>query len=389
MNQTLRGHHDAALAHIDGGIRILSEMQTTQDGTTDPSNNPADPSSIETIPVSTFRMIFSRVDTQASVLTSRARIIDGHESSPSQSPIPDTFNSLEEARESLESVWTCSARNILSCSMYNGVPLPLTINSETATLVSTRLGCWNASFEQYLRTTYGKRGLEKVKAIDKMAINVLRIQSLVTEVLFSASRTAQPPNETSWDVFRFEYDAITNWAAEIIYATSGTQGERTPPTFTLDNGIIQPLFFVATKCRYRRARSRAIALLKDANRQEGLWSSVLTGRVAERVQEIEEYGLTEDQELVPDENRLENLNMRFEFEGPRRAWLGCSHKRNSLMYDMGEWISMYNTEASPLDMRRSMSASSIYGDDGSWYGGSERAQSCESNQEFAAKNEPF
>src|SRR4051812_38616658 len=196
MNKTLRGHHDAALAHIDGGIRILSEMQTTQDGTTDPSNTPNDFSSIETIPVSTFRMIFSRLDTQASVLTSRARIIDGHESGPSPSLIPDKFNSLEEARESLESVWTCSARNLLSCSMYNGVPLPLTINSETATLVSTRLEYWNTSFELYLRTNYGKRGLEKLKAIDKMAVNVLRIQSLVTEVLFSASRATQPPNET-------------------------------------------------------------------------------------------------------------------------------------------------------------------------------------------------
>ncbi|PQE24849.1 putative UPC2 Regulatory involved in control of sterol uptake protein [Rutstroemia sp. NJR-2017a BVV2] len=389
--ETLRGHHDAALAHIDGGIRILSEMQTTQDGTTGPSNIPADSSSIESIPVSTFRMIFSRVDIQASVLTSRARIIDGHESSPHPSPIPDTFNSLEEARESLESVWTCSARNLLSCSMYNGVPLPLTTNSETATLVSTRLEFWNTSFELYLRTTYGKRGLEKAKAIDKMAINVLRIQSLVTEVLFSASRATQQPDETSWDVFRFEYDAITNWAAEILYATSETQGERTPSTFTLDNGIIQPLFFVATKCRYRRTRSRAIALLKNANRQEGLWSSALTARVAERVRDIEEYGLAEEQELVPDTNRVQSLNMRFEFEGPegRRAWLGYSHRRNSLMYEMGEWISIYNTEASPLDMRRSMSAPSMYGDDRSWYGGSERAQSCESNQEFAANNEEF
>ncbi|KAM3078054.1 hypothetical protein ACMFMG_002645 [Clarireedia jacksonii] len=390
--ETLRGHHDAALAHIDGGIRILSEMQNTEGGITAPSNSPIHSSSVEALPLSTFRIIFSRLDTQASVLTSRARIIDGYESSLYPSPIPETFRSLKEARESLESVWACSARNLLSCSMYNGVPLPLTINSETAPLVLSRLESWNTAFELYLRMAYGKRGPDRVRDVDKKAVNVLRIQKLVTEVLFSASKAIQPANETSWDVFRFEYDAITNWAAEIVYANPETRGERNPSAiFTLDTGIIQPLFFVATKCRYRRTRSRAIALLKNSNRQEGLWHSVLTARVAERIQEIEEDGLSEEEDLVPGANRLWNLNIRFEFEGPdgRRAWLGYRYERSSFMYDGAEWISMYNTELSPLDMRRSMSGSSMYGDEGSWHGGSERAQSYESNQEFAVDKEDY
>lgn len=53
------------------------------------------------------------------------------------------------------------------------------------------------------------------------------------------------------------------------------------PVFSLDTGIVLPLYFVATKCRYPTIRRKSIALLKSTPRQEGVLNSMLTGRVAE------------------------------------------------------------------------------------------------------------
>ncbi len=62
-------------------------------------------------------------------------------------------------------------------------------------------------------------------------------------------------------------------------------------SFALDLGIIPPLFVVATKCRDRRLRRDAINLLMSSPRREGMWDSVLCGRVARWIMEIEEEDL--------------------------------------------------------------------------------------------------
>ncbi len=88
----------------------------------------------------------------------------------------------------------------------------------------------------------------------------------------------------------------------------------------LDAGIVLPLYFVATKCRVRRIRWKAIELLRRAKRQEGLWNSVLTALVAERVIRIEEEGLGSDEELVTRENRVRGVILGLDVE-ERKAFL--------------------------------------------------------------------
>ncbi|KAJ8071481.1 hypothetical protein OCU04_001801 [Sclerotinia nivalis] len=338
--ETLRGDHGSALAHIDGGVKIFSEMQVSGESSAISIEDLPE----DHIPVSIFRILFSRLDTQASVLNSRARIIDGGSGS-SLNSIPDQFLNVEQAREALESIWTFSGRNLLSCSMYNGVPLPLPTSEEAKILLLFRLESWNRAFELYSCTTNETNSIELLNPMEKSARNLLRMHKTMTQILVTTSTTypiaSNEPNELLWDKFRSEFESMVRWASEFIHMPPNIRREgREAASFTLDNEILQPLFLVATKCRHRSIRNKAILLLKQADRQEGLWNSLLSTRVAERVRDIEEAGLNERIEIVPESNRLRNITMKFDFDGyhGRRAWLAYRYPSR---YESGEWIQLY------------------------------------------------
>ncbi|TGO17982.1 hypothetical protein BTUL_0013g00570 [Botrytis tulipae] len=347
--ETLRGHHDSALAHIDGGVKIFSELEVSGHSTPVSFDLPEDH-----IPVPIFRMLFGRLDTQASVLTSRARIIDG-ESGSSPNSIPDRFLNIEQAREAMESIWTYSARNLLSCSMYNGVPLPLPTSQETKFQLLAHLENWNRAFESFSSTSTKRGNIEIVNPMEMRARDLLRLHKTLTQILVTTSTIHSAKfNESSellWDDFQLEFEAMVKWASDIIHTPSSIRtGGCKAASFTLDNEILQPLFLVATKCRHRRIRNKAILLLNQADRQEGLWNSLLTAKVAERIREIEESGLGEMTAIVPESNRLRNIETKFEFEGynGRRAWLGY---RTFSAYESGEWIQVYERNAPPETFR--------------------------------------
>jgi len=52
-----------------------------------------------------------------------------------------------------------------------------------------------------------------------------------------------------------------------------------------------PLVSMAFKDHKGQVRRKVIALMRSTHRQEGIWNSLLTAKVAERVMEIEDDGL--------------------------------------------------------------------------------------------------
>jgi len=101
-------------------------------------------------------------------------------------------------------------------------------------------------------------------------------------------------------------------------------------SFALDLGIVPPLFVVATKCRDRKLRREAIRLLLSSPRREGMWDSILSGRVAQWIMEIEEEDLSAYEgpwgraamETVPDEKRVMVKEILFDMQR-REATLRC------------------------------------------------------------------
>lgn len=59
----------------------------------------------------------------------------------------------------------------------------------------------------------------------------------------------------------------------------------------VDVGVIQPLYYLATKCRVHRLRVQAIRLLGASAHREGIWESRTAALVARKIMELEERGL--------------------------------------------------------------------------------------------------
>lgn len=102
-----------------------------------------------------------------------------------------------------------------------------------------------------------------------------------------------------------------------------------------------PLASAVVKCRDGQVRRKAIALLRSAHRQEGIWNSLLTARVAERIMEIEENG--RDGEMgavisIPRWNRVLGVQIKLDNENRRSNVQYTKHKEDGGMETVDEWL---------------------------------------------------
>ena len=96
--------------------------------------------------------------------------------------------------------------------------------------------------------------------------------------------------EMVYDSYLPDFQYIVQTCATLIAAQAPAQRPRNP-RFSFEVGIIPPLHVTATKCRDPILRRKAIDLMFSSPRQEGMWDSVLVGRIAKWLINCEEDGL--------------------------------------------------------------------------------------------------
>ncbi|KAF8857189.1 hypothetical protein BDZ45DRAFT_803478 [Acephala macrosclerotiorum] len=92
------------------------------------------------------------------------------------------------------------------------------------------------------------------------------------------------------------------------------------PFFTPDLGVILPLYLVGMKCRFWDIRARIINLLLRESRREGIWDSILAGKIVEWVKGVEEKHM--EGGVIPSWARAEPVNTSFDLQ-ERRATIVC------------------------------------------------------------------
>ncbi|KUJ16901.1 uncharacterized protein LY89DRAFT_718624 [Mollisia scopiformis] len=90
------------------------------------------------------------------------------------------------------------------------------------------------------------------------------------------------------DDFTLQYEHLVELGLQILALEKGTVDQ---PFFSLEMGIIFPLFYTAIKCRDPWIRRKAIDLLVNMNHQEGSWESSGAAKYATFVMNVEEDGL--------------------------------------------------------------------------------------------------
>ena len=76
-----------------------------------------------------------------------------------------------------------------------------------------------------------------------------------------------------------------------MFRRSVLSAESGRGNFTLDTGIIPPVYFTVLKCRDPTLRRRALVLLKNCKHQEGAWNGPIIASMAEKIMKLEEHGL--------------------------------------------------------------------------------------------------
>lgn len=205
-----------------------------------------------------------------------------------------SFNSIEEARNAFDYgryLFTSSDLKHLQC-----VPatVALTMEGHIANLTAM-----TSIFSDGLNAFVKKRSTSLTPK-EEMAAAVLQLHVLNTYVSLHLEHS--PPScRPQSDQFHSQMIEMVSLGDRIVSAISSSSvlGESAT-TFCLDMGYIIPLYTVASQCHDPPLRRRAIALLRMASRQEGLWNSLQVARAAERIMEIEEGENVLLQPFTPD-----------------------------------------------------------------------------------------
>ncbi|KAK1149810.1 hypothetical protein N8T08_003361 [Aspergillus melleus] len=364
--EAMRGHYGSAITHILGGLKILSELRVNSSSTSSLSVGRT-----PYVPLAILSGVFARLQAQAmvSVQQSTAATSNLWPELAINLEQPSVFNSLAEAREMLE-LYTYHYRqrsielqNQLSPTESLHIPLSSPLPSDLVTanpsaiMLRNRtlslLARWSTALDIFL----SERGdsLTNRERRGTAVLQLRKIDSFITLDILQFQQDGgieKAADQLRWDSYCPHFEQMVA-RGEVILQSSGevptsplSTPKPTPKTFSLDLGIIGSMFFVATRCRDPYIRRRAVAVLRAAGVQEGVWNSVVVASIAERWIAIEEEGLTFVHSCadIPAAVRLAHFRPVFDLDQPsalvyfaygdgdgmdagrvRRLWLGEQH----------------------------------------------------------------
>jgi hypothetical protein len=336
--QCLHGRYEAAIAHLDSGIKLLSERRSNE---SKGGQNESQSSKIPYVRLQDMEIILIRLDTQASQILSTRRPSFMH-SIQTGLRFPKQIETLEDARVASDHLWN-------NC-LYT---LALQAHTQTTDNATSKFGhtlassvqvCyskfeqWSSTFQEFF-TRYNAKS-NKPDAREQRILNIMQIDQLIAKLCMKTNVVLDFDNEKHWDENDAEFAEIVFRANEIIDSYSNTDGEIGLHHFCLDTSVVGPLYFVACRCRHKILRRKAISLLRMVRRQEGLWNSSMLASIAEQILRIEE-GLGENGDEhwthvnvvqdIPAESRIADVVLDFQGESGEAGVQYLTTKGSSIL----------------------------------------------------------
>ena len=310
--KTLRGHHGSAFSHVKNGISMLRELQAGMGPKLKPLKTLAS-SETPMVPYATFQVMFARFDCQSIRLGEDNGPFDYAAASYTEPGFCDClerFDSILQARNSLEHLERVCYEFF---QKYLDELVMSTVSQAVRRQLLDELNQWFNVFAEFLRIR-----ASQLSAMSIQASRFLQTRYLVLKDMLSVTNFF---NEMSWDEHIDLYARITELTAQIVADPTyrNKLNGVSVPVFSLDNGIVGPLFHVVRRCRDPRIRRKALSLWRATPRQEGVWDGMLALQVAEKIMLVEEEGLGEVQCCtdIPCEARIASLAVRMHSEEKR------------------------------------------------------------------------
>lgn len=294
--ENLRGYYHSCLTHLASGLSVLQEYQAT-----------ADPTNQSVIPIAQLRFLFVRIDSQLIELGGvefgkSVRLYD-----EAAYGTPAELRNLDEAMLYLEIIFNrlqWFGRSCEQVAVENG-----TSEAALAPLYTKRqhlrseLQQWQLAFDRInargsmdTSCTNRETGALALRLLSNAVAIGLALDLIDGQLDFDLCLP-------TFQVIVADAEAFIALSAAIPKSRSPSSMPRnspaTPPppplpppaahtTFTMTPGCVFPLYFTAARCRHSPTRHRALHLLRNCRRREGLWDSTLAAHVAERLIALEE-----------------------------------------------------------------------------------------------------
>ncbi|TVY16679.1 hypothetical protein LARI1_G006301 [Lachnellula arida] len=317
--ETMQCSYGSAITHIQSGMKILCEVKYNEE-TRRHQHDVLGTSETPYIPIERLEEMFVRLDHQVTQMVSGPKweIYEAMKEYAQKRQVPAIFSSLSKARESLVSQWHVASYSTNSRWDPTNEQLPAVPQAGAWQKKSTSiLARWSSAYDAYLDIRGDNLTEEKRKGTA-----TLRILRELGSTAMMLTRT-KVDDQMDWDVFCPMFRKIVSLAEDILKLdlkpTEGT------PTYCMEMSLVRPLFEVTCRCRDPNIRRRAISLLRNSRREEGVWHAFPTSRVAQRVLDIEEAGLLDVRccEDVLGWARISDVEPVFD-HGGRRATLTYS-----------------------------------------------------------------
>ena len=186
-------------------------------------------------------------------------------------------------------------------------------------MVLAYIGQWSDKFEVLSKSLHGKKSSIAVSAA------ILRLQIICAHVTLVGILAA---DEMVYDGMLKEFEEVVALAELVLRARPGQKRSG----FCFDLGVIYGLAGSAAKCRSTNIRRKAIALLLGSARREGVWDSLLFGKMMEWHADVEETFLENGQ--VPAWARISGLRMTSLDLQSRTACFSCQQRRSALSSEL-------------------------------------------------------
>jgi hypothetical protein len=227
-------------------------------------------------------------------------------------PIPDEFLDFPSAQRSWDFLMD-EALQFYRRTFFNKVFAPA--NSDPPAKIAKKyahyiqkLSAFETAFQPIL-----DNAVESDGTISNPAALILTLYQKCTVIILAA---VQDPSEMIYDSYLPEFQYVTSTCARLIGSQSGTEMGPHNIRFSFEVGFIPPLHFAVMKCRDPIIRREGINLLLSSRRQEGMWDSILCGRIGAFLVACEEEGLP----LPPIDSPQTNLYVSPDESGERELF---------------------------------------------------------------------
>jgi hypothetical protein len=277
----VQGDFDAALVHVENGIKILNAGRRASDVSS------ADIAIIdkEIVP------IFSRLTFLCITFGQFPPELD-----PSPKVEKGPFNSLEEARTKLFLLTDQAMRLIRTiCPLAYSFEIGFEHLVQKAKL-EYAFQDWQHRLENLVQEMVASG-----QTADESAVALLYIHHRVMTIWLAISISVE---ETITDLHTSSFKYIVDLATKVLPSLKSTTTHHDENDLCFDIQLIAPLFFVVMKCRIPSLRRQALEILRRSPPREGLWNTYIATKMAEKCIEVEERGLLEGMDVPPESTRL-------------------------------------------------------------------------------------